>query len=445
MTGRRIGILVLLLVVAACGRKQPPEDAAYNGGVRTLAAEGPMKALEQLRSLGDPVLATRTVNRLILHLYWEKKDLPKAVVLARAGLGYADGVAKALDETDPPKALEVRKIAREIAFDLAGFTWPGGEGHGGRISGSEREAGLKAARLSLTLSEDLSLGSKVLADSCWILGAHLLIEEEYGRALRRFEQSAASARLAGDVRRESLAEGYAGIAMLLGGDDAKAGDARFRAALGALRESDDAKSRGCADELERVLRRFVRRGDAPPVTVTCGALTLEIRSSRTARVYALAEDLSTPSPAFAGEIRFSTEERAGLDRFAGILSRSPTLPEFFLTTKGLPDALFAAAESGAIEPSEANELGVILAQVATKSLPLLQERKMRLDGIAEIIDAKKLARKEAAILRLWTVPAAEGATFCRVFGRNLVLGVAPETDPNADLLAGITRALKSPK
>jgi hypothetical protein len=158
-------------------------------------------------------------------LYWQGRDLPAAMYVAEQGIAYCLARAVA-NEANPALAIQLRAAAGRIAFNLASSTWPGWNEPGIVISDSQREVGMEAARLALSISEDLNAGPGPLANGHWMLAAHERAAGRYREAEASFRRAALFGRAAEDRGTELVSEGFVSITQIVAGIDAE--DARSR-------------------------------------------------------------------------------------------------------------------------------------------------------------------------------------------------------------------------
>jgi hypothetical protein len=181
----------------------------------------------------------------------DAKAAPEMVAMARAGILYMLDRARDLAASDAAKAANWRKAARALAYNLGSFAWPGWGEEGFPIGEAERAAGEEAARTSLRLATELAEGPQSLSAGHWIVGAHHLAAKRYDEAIRSFTEAGAQSRAAKDRPGELMAAGYAALAEILAGRDAKD---RFEDAVAQLRKDGSEDAVFYADQLGSVLR-----------------------------------------------------------------------------------------------------------------------------------------------------------------------------------------------
>lgn len=163
-------------------------------------------AVELVMDNTSPKEALETFKSLANEFYWDRKDLGRAMAIARAGMLLGVGLS---GQSDDP--YELRSSAKALAFNMASYAWPGWDEDG--IEPDQRQLldGLDAARTNVRLAVELEKGSIAIGRGHWMVGACLL-------ALGRYQESIAeflAARLAADEGRSevesALAEGYAAL------------------------------------------------------------------------------------------------------------------------------------------------------------------------------------------------------------------------------------------
>ena len=150
----------------------------------------------------DPLGIAKTYSELVRYLYWEERDLPNVIRLARAGIQFCVG----FNDT------EIRQVGKAIAYNLASYTWSGWGEADIEITASELREGMDAARLNLRLCKKLELDDLTMSRAYWLLGAHLLASGNYERAKDRFYKAAI---FASSVKRDAeslMARAFADIA-----------------------------------------------------------------------------------------------------------------------------------------------------------------------------------------------------------------------------------------
>lgn len=165
---------------------------------------------------------------LLLHFYWDQKDLWLALKYGTRGLSASQ--ASGMN----PAAPDTRPSAKVLSYNIASFTWPGWDEPGITIGDQELDIGLGAARTNLRLARELHAGPLAEGRALWMLGCHLLARRDHAAALARFEAAVAAFQDASKPDEELLALGFQQLTRLLGGEPAAA--TAMRDTLGRLRQ-----------------------------------------------------------------------------------------------------------------------------------------------------------------------------------------------------------------
>lgn len=171
--------------------------------VYLIKAKDSFAAIEFLNNApDDPIGIAKIYSELVRYLYWEERDLPNVIHMARAGIQFCMGF------TDP----EIRQVGKAIAYNLASYTWNGWAEPDIHITASELQEGMDAARLNLRLCKKLQLDDITMSRAYWMLGAHLLAADDLERAKERFYKAAIFASSANRKAESLLARAFAAIA-----------------------------------------------------------------------------------------------------------------------------------------------------------------------------------------------------------------------------------------
>jgi hypothetical protein len=219
-----------------------------------LAREDSFALILRQDACGDRGAAAERYDRLVRELYWQAKDLPAVVFLARAGIQFCLVRAAEAAETDPDLADRLRGAAKTLAYNLGSFTWLGWDEPGVEISRTDLAAGYDAARLNLRLAVELERGPGRLSAAHWLMGAHHLAAGEHDSAAAAFERGAGSCP-EDEGRRMGL--GYAALARLAArpADDATLQE--FEETMAALRALETEDSKFFAEQIEAARRLFL--------------------------------------------------------------------------------------------------------------------------------------------------------------------------------------------
>lgn len=174
-------------------------------------------AIEYLNQQNEPLEVINTYSKLMRQLYWEEKNLPAVVAMARAGVQY--GLTAAAATSDPDTATKIKSVAKEIAYNLASFTWPGWDEPGMVIGPSDLAMGLDAAKVNLRLANELNKGDLPLSRAYWMLGGQHLASGHLSEAEACFNQAAHYATVANEEGERLLAQGFALMTMMLASPD----------------------------------------------------------------------------------------------------------------------------------------------------------------------------------------------------------------------------------
>ena len=113
------------------------------------------------------------------------------VPVAKLQLAYLTDAASRVETSDPDRALEIRRFARGVAYNIASFTWPGWGDSVEPISDARQKLGLAAAERTLELAEKIE---EITPNALWILGAHQLNARQFEEAISSFERAEKLAR-----------------------------------------------------------------------------------------------------------------------------------------------------------------------------------------------------------------------------------------------------------
>jgi hypothetical protein len=209
--------------------------------LKVWAEQDSLAACAHLESSGQPAVVAERYGKLLQHLYNDRKDLPRMILVARAGIDFATRQAKALDATDEKAADGLRGQAKAMAYNLGANCWPGWKEPGITIGPAELAIGLDAARINLRLGKELDRPAEPLGHAHWLLGAQLLAAHEFEAAAGEFTQSAQKFVQANKPTEERMAMSYAKLALHIARpNDRQAKDAwqRSLAELEKLKNDD---------------------------------------------------------------------------------------------------------------------------------------------------------------------------------------------------------------
>jgi len=213
-------------------------------------------AIECFEGHQDVDQVMKAYEDLVLHMYWERKNIHAVVTLAHAGIQRMLREADAYGAANPEKRLNARQRARVMAYNLASFCWAGWDEPGIELRESEKKAGRDAAVLHYELVQSLNPEAITSARAAWIVGAQLLTAHEYAAARSKFEESSEHAQQANSEAEHLLGLAFAHLAKCLESTD----DSACRAELQEtkqrlLRAKDGEEFVRQVDTAEAVCRR----------------------------------------------------------------------------------------------------------------------------------------------------------------------------------------------
>lgn len=202
-------LVTVAVAVVAEAQVRSPDPPSWQQ-VQSLAVSADTDGIRMLMAgAGGPEDVARRYFDVAHMLYRSGRDLQSFVRIARMGIEYDLAEADSAERGgDHPRADLFRLFAKQLAYDLASFTWTGWDEPGIRIGTADLEAGADAARLNLRLAEELERGPEPMANAYFILGAHALARSDYDEAGRYFETFGAIARSAELEAMAIAADGY---------------------------------------------------------------------------------------------------------------------------------------------------------------------------------------------------------------------------------------------
>ncbi len=163
----------------------------------------------------DQLASLELYNKLIKHLYYENKNMPAVVAMARSAIQFGLAAGEALEASDREQATKLLERTRAVSYNLASYTWPGWDEPGIEIGVGDLAQGLDAANVTLRLTEAFDMGALRLSRSHWMLGAHLMAADMLSEAALSFNNAAILAEEAGAQAEVLLARGYSAIVGLM--------------------------------------------------------------------------------------------------------------------------------------------------------------------------------------------------------------------------------------
>jgi hypothetical protein len=167
------------------------------------------------RDGGTPIDIAKRYQDLANDLYWKSKHAPAAVGLSAGGITFCLTKATELAATDAAAAHALRDIAKQMAFNLASFAWPGWDEPGITLTPTEIRAGAEAAKLNLRLAKELNRPPKGMSNAYWMLGAYAVVDRRIDDAVAAFERAAELAEQVPDAAAAAMNRAYAAMARTL--------------------------------------------------------------------------------------------------------------------------------------------------------------------------------------------------------------------------------------
>ncbi|MGA2066891.1 MAG: tetratricopeptide repeat protein [Thermoguttaceae bacterium] len=216
------------------------------------------QAADFVESHGTPLEIANTYSVLVQDLYSKKRDLPRMILLGRAGIHYCLSQATRPGGQKPAQTDQLRGIAKTIAYNLSANAWPGWNEPGIEVSHSDTVAAFDVARLNLRLAGELKRDGEGLGNAHWLLGAQHLALKQHAAAIEQFSKAVEQFQRARKPDFEQMARGYIGIATLASDRTSGAGRKQLSDAIASLKDlgTDDAKF--FAEQLDSVARYFTK-------------------------------------------------------------------------------------------------------------------------------------------------------------------------------------------
>jgi hypothetical protein len=209
----------------------------------------------ELLAREDAAVAAQVYAALQVDLYWKRKDLPGVVAVSLAGIQHALTAAHASgDDADA-----FLGSAKQLAYNLASFTWPGWDEPGLVPTPAEVAIGLEAAQLNCRLADELNRPDGAKAKALWTLGAHQLAAGQLGRAADTFRSAEIHAVRAGAVLDQRMLRAYAALADLIADGSNGTAAAALKSEWDALAEEGSEDAMAYARQI-RVARNWFGRG-----------------------------------------------------------------------------------------------------------------------------------------------------------------------------------------
>ena len=172
-------------------------------------------AIEFLNQQPDPLDVAAAYYQLVMALYWQQKNISQVVAMTRAGMQYCCDQAEEAAPADMDMAIALRSTAKQLAYNLASFTWPGWNEADIELLPLHMAAGLDAARFNLRLALELDKGDLPLSRAYWMLAGHLLVKQALLGAEANYRRAAMYADRAGEEADFRLAQAFEALAQWL--------------------------------------------------------------------------------------------------------------------------------------------------------------------------------------------------------------------------------------
>jgi hypothetical protein len=166
-------------------------------------------ATEWIQSQGSPLEVAKLYNELVKKFYFEDKGAKTLAIIGPAGVQYA--LLKSLETTDQQIAIELKGMAKTIAYKVASNSWPGWGDEGVKITPYEMAIGLNAAKANLRLGAELDRPKDKMSGAHWLLGAQLLANGQPKAAIESFKTAAVLSEEIGDKSTAEMNRGYIAI------------------------------------------------------------------------------------------------------------------------------------------------------------------------------------------------------------------------------------------
>jgi hypothetical protein len=252
-------LLVLAVpVLAASAFAEDPERTKTYLSVKSMLDQGDTyMAVEFINGMSDPQVAGLRFFDLMRDFYWKDQSIVRTVSFGRAGIQFCLAQANRHKNSDPKAAAEFYGRAKQIAFNLASFTWPGWDEKGITLSTSDLKQGLDAAKLTVRLSGQLNEPSRKKAVALWMLGAQELANGRYDDAEKTLKRAKEKAQKGEDGATAAQIDGTAAIVKILQGD--ASGQEQFENALLVLEGMNTKISKMYAGQLKTAKAVFLEK------------------------------------------------------------------------------------------------------------------------------------------------------------------------------------------
>jgi hypothetical protein len=108
-------------------------------------------AADYLNRQPDQLTSMKLYNKVIKHLYYEEKNMPAVVAMARSAIQFGLDAGEPVAANDREQATKLMERTRAASYSLASHTWPGWDEPGIEIGSGDLAHGLDAAKSVLAL------------------------------------------------------------------------------------------------------------------------------------------------------------------------------------------------------------------------------------------------------------------------------------------------------
>ncbi|MCA9179560.1 MAG: hypothetical protein KDB14_34125 [Planctomycetales bacterium] len=217
------------------------------------------QATDYVESRGAPLLVAAVYSNLVRDLYGAKHDVPRMIIIGRAGCAFCLAQSQAAAKSGDEKlALSLKSFAKEIAYNVSANCWPGWEDKGIVITLTDQRIGLDLAKLNLRLGRELKRGDDKISAAHWLVGAHLLGLGQHSAAIEQFEQSAKLDNSGERRDAEQMALGYIAIAKLASNPENEAAKRQLDEAVTVLKQLGTEDAKFFASQLVSVNKFFAK-------------------------------------------------------------------------------------------------------------------------------------------------------------------------------------------
>ena len=191
------------------------QRASKQEALRRLITQDSQAIVQFITTSGNTEYALQVFILVARDLYWKGKNLTQAVVLGQAGVQFGLTEAQRISKIDPRRAAKLRNSAKNLAYELSSFCWPGWDEAGITISSLHLSLGHDLARVNLRLAKELGTSNVTKSRAYWLIGAHYLANNQFERARRSFVEGAKYSAGSDVMEAELLIRGYIYLADLL--------------------------------------------------------------------------------------------------------------------------------------------------------------------------------------------------------------------------------------